>query len=255
MSEGKEIKGRIHSIESFGSVDGPGVRYIIFLQGCAMRCKFCHNPETWNMEGGTFETPEEAFKKAYRFHSYWKKDGGITVSGGEALLQIDFVTELFRIAHEKGVNTTLDTSGNPFTLEEPFISKFNELMKYTDLFMLDIKQMNLAKHKDLTGWTNENILQMAKYLSDHGKNMWIRNVLVPGVTDDDEDLIALRDFVKELKTVQRFEVLPYHTLGVFKWENLGIPYSLSEVRPPSKERIEQVNALLETAKYDGYLKA
>ena len=153
-----------------------------------------------------------------------KKNGGITVSGGEALLQIDFVIELFKLAKEKGVHTTLDTSGNPFTREEPFFSKFNELMKVTDLFMLDIKQIDDEKHKKLTGWTNSNILDLAQYLSDNGKAMWIRHVLVPGITTDDADLEKLRDFVGSLKTVERFEILPYHTLGVFKWENLGIPY-------------------------------
>ena len=254
MSETTQVIGRVHSIESFGSVDGPGLRYIIFLQGCHMRCKYCHNPETWSMEGGSLQTPQEAFDKAYRYRSYWKDKGGITVSGGEALLQIDFVIELFKIAHSKGVNTTLDTSGNPFTLEEPFISKFNELMKYTDLYMLDIKQINEDKHKDLTGWSNSNILQMAKYLSDNGKDMWIRNVLVPGFTDDEEDLLQLRDFVKSLKTVKRFEVLPYHTLGVFKWENLGIPYELGDVMPPTKEEIAHAEEILHTADYKDYAK-
>ena len=133
-----EIKGRIHSVESFGSADGPGVRYIVFLKGCNMRCQYCHNPDTWAKDGGELMTPEEVLKKALRYKTYWKEKGGITVSGGEALLQIDFVTELFRLAKEKGVNTCLDTSGNPFSLEEPFKSKFDELMKYTDLFMLDI---------------------------------------------------------------------------------------------------------------------
>lgn len=248
-----QILGRVHSVESFGSVDGPGLRYIFFLQGCHMRCRYCHNPETWAMEGGELMTPQEAFDKAYRYHSYWKDNGGITVSGGEALLQIDFVTELFKIARSKGVNTTLDTSGNPFTREEPFFSKFNELMKYTDLFLLDIKQINEDKHKDLTGWTNSNILDLAQYLSDDGKDMWIRYVLVPGFTDDVKDLEQLRDFVAALKTVKRFEVLPYHTLGVFKWENIGVNYTLSDVRPPSKELIEKTNQILETEKYKGYL--
>lgn len=248
-----QILGRVHSVESFGSVDGPGLRYIFFLQGCHMRCRYCHNPETWAMEGGELMTPQEAFDKAYRYRSYWKDKGGITVSGGEALLQIDFVTELFKIAKSKGVNTTLDTSGNPFTREEPFFGKFNELMKYTDLFMLDIKQIDEDKHKDLTGWTNSNILDLAQYLSDNGKDMWIRYVLVPGFTDDVKDLEKLRDFVASLKTVKRFEVLPYHTLGVFKWENIGVDYTLSDVRPPSKELIEKTNQILETEKYKGYL--
>ncbi|MDD3239717.1 MAG: pyruvate formate-lyase-activating protein [Lachnospira sp.] len=248
-----QILGRVHSVESFGSVDGPGLRYIFFLQGCHMRCRYCHNPETWAMEGGETMTPQEAFDKAYRYRTYWKDKGGITVSGGEALLQIEFVTELFKIAKAKGIHTTLDTSGNPFTREEPFFSKFNELMKYTDLFMLDIKQINDEKHKDLTGWTNSNILDLAKYLSDNDKDMWIRYVLVPGYTDDEQDMEGLRDFVKTLKTVKRFEILPYHTLGVFKWENIGVDYTLSEVRPPSKELIEKANDVLETSAYKGYL--
>ena len=248
-----DIKGRVHSVESFGSVDGPGVRYIVFLQGCHMRCKYCHNPETWSMEGGELMTAQEVFDKAYRYRNYWKNNGGITVSGGEAMLQMEFVTELFKLAKKENVHTTLDTSGNPFTMEEPFKSQFYELMKVTDLFMLDIKHIDDEKHKQITGWTNSNILQLARYLSDNGKDMWIRHVLVPGYTDDENDLIRLRDFVKSLKTVQRFEVLPYHTLGVFKWENLGIPYSLSDVMPPDRDQIKRANDILETASYTGYL--
>lgn len=248
-----DIKGRVHSVESFGSVDGPGVRYIVFLQGCHMRCKYCHNPETWSMEGGELMTAQEVFDKAYRYRNYWKNNGGITVSGGEAMLQMEFVTELFKLAKKENVHTTLDTSGNPFAMEEPFKSQFDELMKVTDLFMLDIKHIDDEKHKQITGWTNSNILQLARYLSDNGKDMWIRHVLVPGYTDDENDLIRLRDFVKSLKTVQRFEVLPYHTLGVFKWENLGIPYSLSDVMPPDRDQIKRANDILETASYTGYL--
>ena len=254
MEYTQEIKGKIHSVESFGSVDGPGVRYIVFLQGCHMRCKYCHNPETWAMEGGEELTAKEVFDKAYRYRNYWKKNGGITVSGGEALLQIDFVIALFKLAKEKGVHTTLDTSGNPFTREEPFFSKFNELMKVTDLFMLDIKQIDDEKHKKLTGWTNSNILDLAQYLSDNGKAMWIRHVLVPGITTDDADLEKLRDFVGSLKTVKRFEILPYHTLGVFKWENLGIPYELGDVMPPTKEEIAHAEEILHTADYKDYAK-
>lgn len=253
MEHTQEIKGKIHSVESFGSVDGPGVRYIVFLQGCHMRCKYCHNPETWAMDGGEELTAKEVFDKAYRYRNYWKKNGGITVSGGEALLQIDFVIELFKLAKEKGVHTTLDTSGNPFTREEAFLEKFNELMKVTDLFMLDIKQMNDEKHKNLTGWTNANILDLAKYLSDNGKAMWIRHVLVPGITSEDEDLEQLRDFVASLKTVERFEILPYHTLGVFKWADLGVDYELEGVLPPTKDEIKHAEDVLHTSDYKGYL--
>ena len=239
-----EIKGRIHSVESFGSADGPGVRYIVFLKGCNMRCQYCHNPDTWAKDGGELMTPEEVLKKALRYKTYWKEKGGITVSGGEALLQIDFVTELFRLAKEKGVNTCLDTSGNPFSLEEPFKSKFDELMKYTDLFMLDIKHMDDAAHRKLTGQTNQNILEMAAYLSDHGKAMWIRHVLVPGITTEEDELHRLRSFLDTLKTVERVEVLPYHTLGVFKWKELGIPYQLEGVDPPTKEQIDREKEIL-----------
>ncbi len=239
-----EIKGRIHSVESFGSADGPGVRYIVFLKGCNMRCQYCHNPDTWAKDGGELMTPEEVLKKALRYKTYWKEKGGITVSGGEALLQIDFVTELFRLAKEKGVNTCLDTSGNPFSLEEPFKSKFDELMKYTDLFMLDIKHMDDAAHRKLTGQTNQNILEMAAYLSDHGKAMWIRHVLVSGITTEEDELYRLRSFLDTLKTVERVEVLPYHTLGVFKWKELGIPYQLEGVDPPTKEQIDRAKEIL-----------
>ena len=246
-----EIKGRIHSVESFGSADGPGVRYIVFLKGCNMRCQYCHNPDTWAKDGGELMTPEEVLKKALRYKTYWKEKGGITVSGGEALLQIDFVTELFRLAKEKGVNTCLDTSGNPFSLEEPFKSKFDELMKYTDLFMLDIKHIDDAAHRKLTGQTNQNILEMAAYLSDHGKAMWIRHVLVPGLTDDEEGLRRTADFIASLKTVQRVEVLPYHTLGLFKWQKLGIPYPLPDAVPPTAEQVRRAEELLEVHKYPG----
>ena len=242
--EKKELTGYIHSLESFGSVDGPGVRYVIFVSGCAMRCQFCHNPDTWAKDGGELMTPEEVLKKALRYKTYWKEKGGITVSGGEALLQIDFVTELFRLAKEKGVNTCLDTSGNPFSMEEPFKSKFDELMKYTDLFMLDIKHMDDAAHRKLTGQTNQNILEMAAYLSDHGKAMWIRHVLVPGITTEEDGLHRLRSFLDTLKTVERVEVLPYHTLGVFKWKELGIPYQLEGVDPPTKEQIDRAKEIL-----------
>ena len=239
-----EIKGRIHSVESFGSADGPGVRYIVFLKGCNMRCQYCHNPDTWAKDGGELMTPEEVLKKALRYKTYWKEKGGITVSGGEALLQIDFVTELFRLAKEKGVNTCLDTSGNPFSLEEPFKSKFDELMKYTDLFMLDIKHIDDAAHRKLTGQTNQNILEMAAYLSDHGKAMWIRHVLVPGITTEEDELYRLRSFLDTLKTVERVEVLPYHPLGVCKWKELGIPYQLEGVDPPTKEQIDRAKEIL-----------
>jgi pyruvate formate lyase activating enzyme len=237
-------KGYIHSLESFGSVDGPGVRYLIFTTGCAMRCQFCHNPDTWDMKKGTLYTADELLEKAVKFRSYWGKDGGITVSGGEPLLQIDFLTELFKKAKEMGIHTTIDTSGQPFTREEPFYSKFNQLMEYTDLLLLDIKHIDDEQHKILTGHTNQNILDLARYLSDIKKPIWIRHVLVPERSDKDEYLDQLRAFIDTLDNVEKVEVLPYHTLGVFKWEELGYDYPLEGIDPPTQERIDHAKRVL-----------
>lgn len=238
-------KGYVHSLESFGSVDGPGVRYLIFLTGCAMRCQFCHNPDTWNMQSGTPYTADELIAKALKYRSYWKGEGGITVSGGEPLLQIDFLLELFRKAKDQGIHTTLDTSGNPFTREEPFFGKFRELMKYTDLILLDIKHIDEEQHKLLTGQTNRNILDLAEYLSDIGRPVWIRHVLVPERSDQDVYLKKLRAFIDTLKNVEKVEVLPYHTLGVYKWKELGMEYPLEGIEPPAKERVENAKRILE----------
>ena len=240
------VQGYVHSLESFGSVDGLGVRYVIFLAGCAMRCQFCHNPDTWNMQTGTPYTADGLLEKAMRYRAYWGENGGITVSGGEPLLQIDFLIELFRKAKEQGIHTTLDTSGNPFTREEPFFGKFQELMKYTDLFLLDIKQIDDEQHKILTGCTNQNILDLARYLSDEKKPVWIRHVLVPQRSDNDEYLDRLRAFLDTLQNVERVEVLPYHTLGVYKWKELGLSYPLEGIDPPTKERIENAKEKLRT---------
>ena len=245
----EQTKGYVHSLESFGSADGPGVRYIIFLSGCAMRCQFCHNPDTWDMQKGTLYTAKELIDRAWRYRNYWGKDGGITISGGEPLLQIDFLTEIFTLAKEKGIHTTLDTSGNPFTREEPFYSKWKKLMEVTDLVMLDIKHIDEEEHKKLTGFSNKNILDCARYLSEQGIPMWIRHVLVPGITDKDEYLKKTREFIDTLDTVMKVEVLPYHTLGEYKWKELGIPYKLEGVEPPTKERIENAKKILEFSKY------
>ena len=241
---GENMKGYIHSLESFGSVDGPGVRFVIFTSGCAMRCQFCHNPDTWKMQSGTQYTADELLDKAMKYRAYWGSKGGITVSGGEPLLQIDFLIELFRKAKEAGIHTTLDTSGNPFTREEPFFDKFKELMKYTDLILLDIKQIDDEQHKILTGHSNQNILDMAKYLSDIGKPVWIRHVLVPERSDKDEYLERLHDFISGLSNVEKVEVLPYHTLGTFKWKELGMEYPLEGINPPTKERVENAKQKL-----------
>lgn len=242
-------KGLIHSTESFASVDGPGVRYLIFLQGCTMRCRFCHNPDTWQMRGqntpsATWHTAGELIQKALRFRPYWGTKGGITVSGGEPLLQIDFLLELFSLAKKEGIHTALDTSGIPFTREEPFFQKFRQLLSCTDLVLLDLKEMDPEGHKKLTGHSNENILTLARFLSDMDIPVWIRHVLVPGVTDDEEDLIKMARFIGTLKNVKRVEVLPYHTLGVYKWKALGIPYSLENVSPPSDSQLKKAREIL-----------
>ena len=242
--ETSPLLGRVHSVETFGSVDGPGIRFLIFLKGCSMRCRYCHNPDTWDPETDDLRTADELLTQAMRYRSYWGREGGITVSGGEALLQIDFLTELFRKAKAKGIHTCLDTSGQPFTRREPFFSKFAELMKYTDLLLFDLKQIDDAKHRELTGRTNRNILDCARYLSDIGKPIWVRHVLVPGVTDNDDDLHALRAFIDTLQNVKRVEVLPYHAMGTYKWEQLGIPYTLKDFSAPSEERVRNAEHIL-----------
>lgn len=242
--ETSPLLGRVHSVETFGSVDGPGIRFLIFLKGCSMRCRYCHNPDTWDAETDDLRTTDELLSQAVRYRSYWGCEGGITVSGGEALLQIDFLTELFRKAKAMGIHTCLDTSGQPFTRREPFFSKFAELMKYTDLLLFDLKQIDDAKHRDLTGRSNRNILDCARYLSDIGKPIWVRHVLVPGLTDNDDELRALRAFIDTLQNVKRVEVLPYHAMGTYKWEQLGIPYTLKDVGSPSEERIKNAQQIL-----------
>ncbi len=240
----EQILGKIHSIESFGSADGPGVRFLIFLKGCGMRCKYCHNPDTWAGTGVTEMSASELITQALRYKNYWGKQGGITVSGGEALLQIDFLIELFTLAKAKGIHTCIDTSGSPFTTAEPFYSKFLQLLEVTDLFLLDLKEMNPEKHLELTGKKNDNILEMARLLSEKGKPMWIRHVLVPGLTDDEKDLEDLKKFVDSLDTVERVELLPYHTLGVFKWKELGLDYALEDFNPPTAEEMEKAKKIL-----------
>lgn len=241
---GDKIKGAIHSVESFGSVDGPGTRFIIFLKGCHMRCRYCHNPDTWNLSSGDMRTADELLDTAERYREYWGDDGGITVSGGDPLVQIDFVLELFEKAKERGINTCLDTSAQPFSREEPFFGKFQRLIRYTDTVLLDIKEIDEEKHKWLTGWTNKNILDCAEYLSEQGVDMWIRHVLVPGITDNEDELRRTREFIDSLKTVKKVEVLPYHTLGTFKYESLNIPYTLKDVPTPSDEQVKKAREIL-----------
>jgi len=248
------VQGVIHSLESFGSADGPGVRYLIFLNGCAMRCKYCHNPDTWAKKDVQYFTADDLLQKAMRYRTYWGEKGGITVSGGEPLMQMEFMNDLFKKAKKEKINTCIDTAGQPFTREEPFFSQFNQLMENTDLLLLDIKHIDSAKHKALTGWGNENILDMARYLSDIGKPVWIRHVLVPGINNDRESLEKLSAFLKTLNNVDRLDILPYHTLGVFKWKELGIPYGLEGVNTPTAEDMKLAKEILQADSYDGYAK-
>lgn len=239
--------GFIHSTESFGAVDGPGVRFLIFMQGCEMRCRYCHNPDTWELPckgAGKKMTVEDLLNQAERYRSYWGEKGGITVSGGEALLQIDFLIDLFEESHRRGINTCLDTAAQPFTREEPFFSKFRRLMQSTDTVLLDIKHMDDDAHRHLTGHTNKNILDCAQILSDWNIPVWIRHVLVPGITDSEDHLRQLGLFLKTLDNVERVEILPYHTLGIIKWEKLGKPYTLNDVKVPTAEDIKKAEEIL-----------
>ncbi len=238
------IKGNIHSTESFGSVDGPGVRFLVFLQGCPLRCRYCHNPDTWKFGQGQEMYVDELLDRAERYRSYWGGKGGITVSGGEPLMQIDFLTELFAEAHRRGINTCIDTSAQPFNRSSAWFEKFERLMDVTDTVLLDIKHIRPDEHKSLTGHDNANILDCARYLSEIGKPVWIRHVLVPGITDDDGCLSELADFLRGLDNIERIDVLPYHSLGTFKYEKLGIEYLLKDTSAPAAERVENAERIL-----------
>lgn len=243
------MTGYIHSVETFGTVDGPGIRYVLFMQGCPMRCLYCHNPDTWEFSRENGISAEEAAKNILKYKNYIKR-GGVTVSGGEPLLQIDFVTELFKILKKEGVHTAVDTSGVTFTKESK--EKFDELIKYTDLFLLDIKHIDEDEHKKLTGHSNKNTLDFAKYLSQNGKDMWIRHVLLTGITDNDEYLYRLKEFTDGLKNVTNIEVLPYHSMGEVKYEKLGVAYPLKGMLPPDKSRTENAEKILTGNKRRNY---
>lgn len=248
--------GYINKYETFGSVDGPGIRFVVFTQGCPMRCKFCHNPETWDFKGkdiGGVEpfdiSPEDLLQKALRYKPYWGKDGGITVSGGEPLAQLDFMIEFFECAKNAGVHTCIDTSGVSFRRADAAFEKFERLMRVTDLLLVDIKHIDEAAHKELTGHGNENILDFFRYLDEIKKPIWIRHVLVPGISDNDEALARTRDFIRTLGNVERVEVLPYHAFALGKYDELGIDYVLKDTQSPTAERVENANRILETASY------
>lgn len=248
------MQGYIHQLESFGSVDGPGVRFIIFFSGCPLRCKYCHNPDTWDMTKGKLYTADELLNEALSCRAYWGAKGGITVSGGEPLMQLDFLLELFTKAKEKGVNTCIDTAGGPFTKEGEWFEKFKKLMEVTDILLMDIKHIDEEEHIKLTGRTGKNIIEMFRYLDEIKKPIWIRHVLVPGITDNNEYLLRTRDFIRTLSNVQRVEILPYHGLGAMKYKDLGIDYVLKDTESPSAERVANAKKILECEKYDGWKK-
>ena len=230
--------GYIHSIETFGTVDGPGVRFVVFFQGCPMRCAYCHNPDTWEMAEGQQMSADEILQKMLRNKAFYTT-GGLTATGGEPMLQIDFLIELFTKAKAEGIQTCLDTSGIMYTGTDengrPCNKKIEELMAVTDLVMLDIKHMDEAAHMDLTGHSNRNILEFAKYLDTIGKPVWIRHVVVPGITFQEESLVAVGRFLKTLSNVEKLEVLPYHALGKVKYDNLGMEYRLKDTPQLTKK--------------------
>ena len=234
----EKITGRIHSFESFSTLDGPGVRYVVFLQGCPLRCKYCHNRDTRDPNLGEVYTVDEVVERIIHYKEYMGKKGGVTVSGGEPLLQIDFVIELFKKLKEYGIHTALDTAG--------FIdiNKLKDLLKYTDLVILDLKEMDNDVHKDLIGVSNEKVLKFAKHLSDNNVPMWIRHVLVPGITDVYEHLNKLKEFIQTLKSVEKVEVLGYHWLGKEKWELLGEKHPLEGVPEASKQDVLNAKKIL-----------
>ncbi len=234
------LKARIHSFESFGTVDGPGIRFVVFMQGCPLKCKYCHNRDTWDLCGGTQYSLEEVVSRIEKYKNYFMpSDGGVTISGGEPLLQLKFLLELFPKLKAQGIHLAIDTSGS-FDLT----NDLKKLIDMTDLFLLDIKCINDDICRDLTGVSNKKELTFAKYLSSIKKPMWIRQVLVPGITDKEKDLLKLKTFISSLRTVEKIEILPYHDMGRFKWEKLGLIYPLDGVPVASQEDVDRAKKIL-----------
>ena len=241
MEKDLRYYAKVHSIESFGTVDGPGIRFVLFLQGCHLQCKYCHNRDTWDINGGEYKSVDEIVEKINRYKNYIiPSGGGITVTGGEPLIQASFVLEVFKKLKENGIHTCVDTSGM-FALTDGI----KEVLKYTDLVLLDIKHIDDEKCKELVGVSNKKELEFARYLSDNNIKMWIRQVLVPGYTDDGQDLLKLKNFLSTLKTVEKIQILPYHNLGKYKWEKLGLEYPLEGVREANQEDIDIAKKILD----------
>ena len=230
---------KIHSIESFGTVDGPGIRFVIFLQGCHLKCKYCHNRDTWDINCGNYESLDDIFNKILRYKNYIYHNGGVTVTGGEPLLQVKFLIELFKKLKAENIHTCIDTSGMVAITED-----IKTLLSLTDLVLLDIKHIDPIKSKNLVGFSNERELAFAKYLSDNGIHMWIRQVLIPGYTDDESDLLKLKDFISGLENVDKIEILPYHDMGKYKWKELGLKYELDDVRVANDDDVKRAKKIL-----------
>ncbi len=231
------MNGRIHSLESFGTVDGPGVRFVVFVQGCPMRCAYCHNPDTWSMKGGT-EMNAADIITAYKKNSGFYRDGGITVTGGEPLMQLEFLLELFTLANEQDIHTCIDTSGIAYRTNDPqWTNLLNQVLDLTNLVMLDIKHIDPIKHKELTKQPNDRVLEFAQYLSDRKVPMWIRHVVVPTINDDRESLYKLGYHIGAYETLKALDVLPYHELGLSKYENMGLEYPLKHIKGMDKAQI------------------
>lgn len=243
------MQGRIHSIESFGTVDGPGTRFVVFTQGCPLRCAYCHNPDTWALDGGTLMEPEEIFEQYDRNKAFYK-NGGITVTGGEPLMQIDFVIDLFKLFKSENVHTCIDTSGIVYHSQNTeLIKKLDTLMALTDLVMLDIKHIDPEKHKELTEKPNDDILAFLGYLNQKQVDVWIRHVIVPGITDDNKYLFDLGYYIGQFHNIKALDVLPYHTMGESKYEQMNIPYKLSGVPAMDKDKvIEKKQVILDGIK-------
>ena len=238
----KDIRyyAKVHSIESFGTVDGPGIRFVLFLQGCHLECKYCHNRDTWDINGGEYKSVDDIMEKVIDYKNYIiPSGGGVTVTGGEPLLQVKFLIEFFKRLKKEGINTCIDTSGMVALTED-----IKEVLKMTDLVLLDIKHIDDEKCKDLVGKSNKKELEFAKYLSDNNIKMWIRQVLIQGYTDDEKDLIKLKEFIDTLHTVEKVQILPYHSMGKYKWEKLGLKYGLDGVREATTEEVEKAKKIL-----------
>lgn len=230
---------KVHSIESFGTVDGPGIRFVLFLQGCHLKCKYCHNRDTWDIKGGNYASLDDIFNKIMRYKNYIHPNGGVTITGGEPLLQVNFLIELFTKLKKEGIHTCIDTSGMVSLTDD-----IKKLLSMTDLVLLDIKHIDDEKCKDLVGFSNKLELDFARYLSDNNIPVWIRQVLIPGYTDDEKDLIKLRDFLSTLNNVKKIEILPYHNLGKHKWTKLGYKYELDGVKQATNKDVLNVKKVL-----------